>query len=324
MPLRHQVLGAWYTQLAQALDAGLTLRDALALPVAGGGVQRTAGEMWAAIEQGGSVDDALRAAGNALPEADRLTLSAAAEIGTLPVMLRRLSDRHQRVAVAQTRMLLACAYPIGVLHLGVLLAPVLRMIDWNQGFRWSTGVYVETVLALLVPFWTVVAVAFALARRRPEIVRAISVRLPGLGRHLQAQALSDLAFLLGSFVGAGVRVSDAWAAVGLVTTAPELRTAANALSEVAERGQPPGTELARWRCFPTDFVAAYRTGETSGQLDVALLKVSEQQQQRAEHGLTLVMILYPALVFLAVACLVGSQVLSVYGGYLRMLTKMAE
>lgn len=324
MPLSHRVLAAWYIQLAQQLEAGLTLKDALRMPAGGRQANRVARAMAAQIEAGGSADDALRAAGRWLPPADQLTLSAAADVGRMPALLRNLAARHAQLGAAKLRILLACLYPLGVLHLGLVLLPVMRMIDWDKGFEWNTGAYFRMLGVTLLPLWGAIILVAWLARRRSRGLRRVAAALPALHGYLRAQALGDLSFALGNFLEAGVSIGDAWAIAGLVTPSPQLKPAAEAISGAVARGEQPGRRLATWPCFPPDFVAAYCTGETTGQLDVTLLRLSGQYQDVANRSLALATMIYPALMFLVVAGAVATSVFMLYAGYLKMVMKLAQ
>ena len=323
MHLSHRRLSVWYHQLAQQLEAGVPLAEALrAVPVAG--VPASGSEAMAQqIEAGGSVDDALRLA-PWLPAADRLFLAAAAGVGRMPRTLYNLADRHEQLRAVQGRMLLAGLYPAVVVHLGLLLWPVLRMVDWEKGFVWDGFAYARSLAWTLLPLWLLVAVGWALARRQSPVLHGLAHGLPGLRGYVRAQALADLAFALGNFLDAGLPIAQAWATAGAIIPSRELQTAATALAQAAARGEAPGAHLGAWACFPAEFVALYRTGEKTGRLEQNLLRLAAEQQERARRALNLAAMLYPALLFLIVAGAVAYAVLSFYAGYLGMLGKMAE
>lgn len=322
MPLSHRRLATWYVQLAQNLDAGVPLAESLRM-TRGAAPASSVEAMAIAIDHGGSSDDALRAGAKLFPLQDQLALSAAADAARMPHTLRALATRHMQIATAQVRVALACLYPLVVLHIGLLLIPVMRMIDWQSGFHWSLPEYLHGLAITVVPLWLVIGVLVVLARRHSPILTAIARLLPALRRYVIFQSLADLTFALGNFVEAGVPIGQAWAAAGLISRASDLKRAANAMAAVVERGQPPGTQLASWPCFPPDFVAQYRTGETTGQLDAALARLTTQYQDSANHALTAATILYPIVVFLLVAGGVVYFVVSVYSGYLNMIMKMS-
>ncbi|MEO5959640.1 MAG: type II secretion system F family protein [Opitutaceae bacterium] len=324
MPLGHRKLALWYLQLAQQLEAGLPMAAALRSSLGTGAPAAEVEGMAAQIERGGLMDDALRATGRWLPFADRLALSAAVEAGQMPRTLRQLAARHEQMGAAQLRLILACAYPLLVVHAGVLLLPVVRMIDWEKGFRWDAAGYLRMVAIELGVLWGIIGALVFLVRRENPVLRWMGGAMPGLRGYIKAQALADFSFVLGNFLEAGVPIGPAWAAAGLLTRSPELKAAAQAMDASIARGEPPGPKLAAWKCFPADFAALYRTGEATGQLEANLLRLTTQNQEVANRALTFVTFLYPALLFMVVAGAVAYFVISIYAGYLKMLGKLME
>ena len=323
MLLGHRKLAAWYEQLAQHLEAGVPIVTALRASPGTGAPAAALDRMARTVESGGGIEDALLAAGKWLPEADALAIAAAAHAGRMPQTLRNLAARHAQIGATKMRMALACAYPLGVLHFALLLLPVVRMIDWEKGFHWSNAILVQTLAFTLVPLWAVGLTVWALARRgSPSVTRVVRL-MPALRGYAQAQALADFSFVLGNLLGAGVPIGRAWATAGLVSHSAELRAATGDIEAHISRGEAPGPRLAAWRCFPPEFVALYRTGESTGNLDTNLLRIAAQKQEAANRSLSLALLIYPGIMFLVVAAGVAYFVISIYGGYLKMLGKIA-
>jgi type II secretory pathway component PulF len=68
----------------------------------------------------------------------------------------------------------------------------------------------------------------------------------------------------------------------------------------------------------------YRTGETAGQLEQNLFRLATQFEQQSARALSLATKIYPAALFLVVAAGVAYFVISIYAGYLKMLTDLAK
>ncbi len=324
MSLSHRQLSNWYRQLSQQLDAGLPLAAALRSSRGTGASATRLEAMAARIEAGGSTDDALRTAESWLPPGDLLALSAAAGGGRLPQTLRHLSHRHAELGTAKLKLILACLYPLGVLHFGLLLLPVLRMIDLEKGFHWDPFAYARGLASLVLPLYGTVAIAWFLARRGNPVLGRIADVLPAIGGYRRKQALADFAFGLAHLLEAGVPIGQAWAAVGQITRAPKLKAAAEAMTAVVASRTAPGAHLPAWPCFPADFVALYQSGEATGQLEANLHRLAAQYQESAGRALTVVTLLYPALLFVLVAVTVAYQAIKIYSGYLNMLGKLGE
>ena len=323
MLFHHQKLSTWYHQLAQQLEAGLLLTDAFRTSRGAGAPAAVLEKMARAIEAGETVDDALRVAADWMPETDRLLLVAAAGAGRMPRTLHVLSTQHQQLGAAKLRVLFACLYPTAVLHLALALWPVVRMIDWDKGFAWDPVLYVRGLAFTLLPLWLVLGIVAWLARRPGPVFTRLTRMIPIVGRYLRLRALSDFSFALGNVLEAGVSIDQAWELVGELSPDPALRSAALKLRTVIQSGHPPGPHLARFACFPPEFVALYRTGEEAGQLETNLQRLAQQNHEQAQRALTLATVVYPGVMFVAVAIGVGYFVISIYGGYLKMLTNLA-
>ena len=323
MALSHKKLSAWYHVFAQNLEAGLSFGDALRGAAGNGVSPDDVSNMAATVESGGSVDDALQRAGAKIPTSDRLFISAGSATGRLPRILRTLSERHARLGAVKTRLFLACAYPFAVLHLGFLLFPLLGMIDWEKGFLWDGAAYARSIAYMLLPLWCAGALLVLLARRESSAIFHLARLLPGFRGYVTSQSLADFAFALGNFLDAGLRIDDAWRTAGLITRSPLLRSAAREIDRGIARGEPPGQHLDRLRVFPADFITLYRTGENSGQLESGLLRLAEQNQERAHLSLKFSAMLYPALLLIAVFVAVGWHLVSFASGYFTMLDSLA-
>ncbi len=323
MALGHRSLSAFYRQFGEQLVAGLPFAEAVRASQGTGMAPDILTAMAGAIEAGGTIEQAFQAAAGPIPLADRQVLTAAAQAGRMPQTLASLSARHDQLGAIQLRLALACAYPLLVLHAGIVLLPLLRMVDWEKGFLWNAAIYARDIATGAIPLWTMIVVTCILIRRENRAVFVIGTRLPFVSAYLRAQGLSDFAFSLAQYLGAGIHLDRAWALAGATARRPELRDAAKQIEAANARGQPPGGLLPTLPCFPADFVAFYRTGESSGQLEQNLHHVAGQYQDRASRGLTLAAMFYPALLFAGVALVVAINVLRFYGAYFDRLGKLA-
>ncbi len=321
--LSHRRLASWYHQLGQQLEAGLPMAEALQLSRGAGMPSAPLDTMAETIAQGGSVDDALRIVGRWLPLGDLLALSAAANAGRMPATLHHLSVRHEQLGAAKLKLLIACAYPMAILHFGLLLFPVMQMVDPDKGFQWSSAVYARGVAQGILPLWVAAAALWWLARRENPILARVVRAIPVLGHYIRKQALADLAFSLANLLESGVPIGPAWTAAGMVTQSPDLKAAATEITAVIAGGAAPSGKLATFGCFPPEFVALYRTGEQTGKLEANLHRLAAHNQEAAGRALALVTVLLPAIVFLAVAGMVAAKVFSIYGRYVKTLMELS-
>ena len=303
MPLSHDKLSVLYRQLAQQLSAGMTFSQALRAPS-----PAPAGDCFklaAYAEQGATVAQILAAAGDWLPERDRPFLVAGAESGRLPLVLANLADRHAQISTTRRRVFFASIYPLGVFHLGAVILPFLRMIDFERGLQWSTPGYFGGLLLILVPFWGGGLLLWSLVQRGNPLANGFLDLLPAIGGYRKHQALADFSFALGNLLEAGAPIGKAWLDAGEISRARRLRRASERIHGCIEQGLAPGPHLARTGAFSSEFISRYQSGEATGSLEAVLLRLAADHQERANGRLAAASILYPGLLFAAVAAMIG-------------------
>lgn len=317
MRASSRTLSQWYPRLATGLEAGLGLERCLTTipgpPAAG--LEALA----ARLQSGDSLDAALDRAGQWLPDVDRQLLRAGAHSGRLPDAVRRLAARHEAVVRARLGLLLAAAYPLAVLHLGAFGLPVQLLVDGG-----GPGAYLAAVARVLVPLWAIVGAGVLAVRIRFRPALAALDLVPLVGGFRRARALADLAYVLEAMVVAGARIDLAWLHAGLAAGDRRLEPVAVAAAEAVQRGEPVAPVLAGRREIPAIFAEFYRSGEMTGRLDESLQVLQRQFSDTASTRLKLAAMVYPALLFAAVAVWVGVRVVLFYAGHFRQIEEMMK
>lgn len=308
MPLSHAKLSQVYQQLARQLAAGLTFAQSLRAASAAPATDTL--RLSSMAESGVSIPEIIAVAGDWLPQNDRPFLAAAAGSGRLPRVLENLAERHTQLAQTQRRVLLACVYPVGVFHLGAVIFPFLRLIDFKTGLHWSLAAYLGGLLAILLPVWGGAFLLRTLIRRQNPFVLGLLDILPAIGGYRKNQALADFSFALGNLLESGAPISQAWVAAGEIARSPRIAVAARTIHARIELGESPGPHLAGTQVFPPDYIARYQIGETTGSLDNALFTLAAEHQSTANQRLMVASMIYPGLLFAAVALMVGWFVIS--------------
>ncbi|MBC8008802.1 MAG: type II secretion system F family protein [Burkholderiales bacterium] len=325
MPLPHAKLSIVYRQLAQQLSAGLTLAQSLRAPS-----PAPAGDSFrlAAMAEGGqSVAVVIASAGPWLPTSDRPFLVAAAESGRLPHILANLSERHARIATTQQRVFMACLYPVGVFHFGALVFALIRMIDFSGGgLQGGVAGYFAGLFSILLPVWIAAGLLWYFIKREQPVVLAILDLLPAIGGYRKNQALADFAFALGNLLEAGAPIGRAWLVAGGIARSPRIRRISERIADLIQNGLAPGPHLAgaAGGVFPHEFIARYQTGESTGGLENSLLALAADHQETANRRLVAASMLYPGLLFAAVAVMVAWFVISFYAGYMGQVNQMLD
>ena len=318
----HKVLSNWYLQLAEHLDSGCRLAEALR--VCAGPPSKDRLRLASKIEDGLPVTEVMQSAPSWLPKADRAFICAAMETGSLPQTLKNLSDKHQRIGATQLKVILGLLYPMGVYHIAALILPIVRMIDYEAGFEWDALQHLLQSGALLIPLWALITLVTLLAKTDHPMLPKLLRCIPLLRRYSKAQAVADFAYALGTFIDAGVPMHSAWMESARVANDPALSRAYQAMEPVFTAGEDPASQLKRHKVFPPDFVAFYTAGAQSGKLDQMLIKAGQQYQAQANQAMTFATIIYPTLLFACVAGFIIFSIFQVYGGYLDLLTELAQ
>lgn len=320
--LPHAKLSVLYRQLAQQLSAGLTLAEALRAPSPAPSGERM--RLAAMAEAGSGVTEIMEKAGAWLPVTDRPFLISGAASGRLPLVLANLADRHAQMASTRRRVFIASAYPLAVFHLGALVLPFVRMIDFEKGLAWSTTGYVGGLLAILLPVYGCAALLSVLIRRGNPFANALLDLLPAIGGYRRHQSLADFAFALGNLLEAGTPIGKAWLDAGEISRSPRLLRAANRIRARIEQGEAPGAHMGATGAFPSEFVARYQTSERAGALEESLLALAAEHQERANGRLAAASMLYPGLLFAAVAAMIAYLVLGFVLKYVNTLNGLMQ
>lgn len=309
-------LAAWYFQLAQTLEAGVPLLEALAAP--GGPKPRERLALVERVRQGSRLADELATAGAWLPAVDRHLLIAGAEAGRLPATCRRLAAHYEGVARLMGRATLATLYPLAVVHLGAVALPLKHLV------LGSPALYAKQVALVLAPLWLIGTAVVLVLVRHPGLRRRVFACFPWVAGYQKARDLSVLAAVLEGYTANGLSPVTAWTMAGHATGSPKLAALGQRLAAEAEAGRQPGLLLSREPAVPLEFAQAYRTGEQSGRLDESLAWLARRYTEEAERKLTHVSLWYPQFVFLLVAIWVGVSMVLMYSGYLTDALKMLD
>ncbi len=320
--ISHKLLANWYLQLSQHLEAGVPLAEAFILAEGPPPKDRT--HLAEAVRSDKELAEILKKAPKWLPQADRIFICAGQQTGRLPQTLSTLSDRHDRIGANQLKAILGLLYPLGVFHIAALVLPLVRMIDFEAGFEWSASQHLFLSSALLLPLWALILSVFILAKTENPLLPRLMRGIPILRRYSKAQALADFSYALGTFIETGVPIQQAWTHSVRLSRAPGLIAAYRKIQPILERGENPATSLKQFPVFPPDFVAYYTSGAQTGKLDQNLIIAGQRFQAQANQAMTFAAIVYPTLLFAAVAGFIIYSIFKVYGGYVDMLMHMTE
>ena len=314
----HQSLINWYSQLAQHLEAGITIADAVEL--SGGPSQAQRVRMAESLRNGTTWSEAIQAADAWLPTADQRFLTLAESTSRMPQICQRLADQHRRVRDAKRAVVFSMIYPICVLHLAAFVLPFMKQLDFEAGLSAiSPSAIIFQGITLLAPFWILAALILLMVKLESPVLPRLLNFIPLLRGYAKARALADFSITLGTYVEAGLSIRRGWSEAASASRSPEIQLANKQLAPIFEQGFDPANSISELPVFPQDFVAYYKTGVSTGSLDKSMLKLGMEYQGRANRALITASIVYPSLLFACVAALVIYTVFKFYAGYFDLL-----
>ena len=113
-------------------------------------------------------------------------------------------------------------------------------------------------------------------------------------------------------------MDESWFAAGSVTGDPAIEKASLSATEIIRMGKAPGDHLVTFGVFPSDFIALYKTGEQTGQLDANLATLHLQYRGQATRSIALSSFWYPKLIFLILALYATYKIIEFFRGYLEI------
>ena len=306
------------------IRAGLTLVKALETlqkKPPGPGYSRKIGFIVAELHQGNSFAEALASVGNWIAPFDRALLEAGERSGRLDQCFKTLASYYEASARRIRDVIAKLLYPIALLHFAFLIFPVDRLVAVVRDG--DTSGYISQKIGIFIPAYLVSLIALkVLQSQRFAIWRAILERVLGLvpfiGGARLALALGRLTASLEALINAGVGIIDAWELAGEASGSPRLSSTINKWRPLIESGaHTPGELLARSSAFPGTFTSIYQSGEISGQIDDALLRLRDYYDDESKRKLDVFTKMLVTCVVLGVMLTVAYFNISFYGNLFK-------
>ncbi len=293
-----------YTEIASMTAAGIAVRQALRFIAERqhGARRRLAQALSEPAERGESLSSGLRAHPELFPPIETELVAAGERTGRVDAAFRATAAQVERTLALRNRVISAALYPLFLVHFGIVVLSI-PLVGMQRGL----GAWLLFVVPVLLLLWGALGaavtahVAFA---ESPRYGRALFA-VPVLGRALRAAALSRFLRALSALHGAGVQFDEALLAAGAAAGNGVLREEARAAARLTASGESLTVALAGVATLPRESLAQVAGAEQSGDLESALLRVADLEQERADASATRATALLPgclvALVALGVA-----------------------
>lgn len=321
---------AMTTQLGTALRAGLPMLNGLELIIEQQhkpGMKEMLADLVQAVSSGQSLSDAM-AKHESIFSPLYISMIRVGETGGIlddtTSQLARILDRDEKI---KTSMKNASAYPIFVLSIGLIsvtiilgwiLPNIIQTIGSGVILPWPTRILMTLsglvrVLFTKVYGWiTIILIIAGLyyltkwAKTRGRVRwDTFKLRIPVLGSVLRTIAVGRFARTLGALTKGGVTILEALGVVRDTLGNELLGREIDAVADKVKRGESLAAPLGESGYFPPLLVQIVSIGEQTGRLDELLLNAADTFDTEADSAITRFMSIFPAILILLLAVIVG-------------------
>jgi len=321
---------AMTTQLSTALRAGLPLLNGLELireQQHKSGMQEMLGDLVQAVSSGQSLSEAM-AKHEKLFNPLYLSMVRVGETGgILEETMSQLAGILTRDEKIKTSMKNASAYPIFVLTIGLIsvtiivtwiLPSIIETIGSDVARPWPTAMLMGISGFLRNMFtswfgWLFIALNVAgwyyfvkwtgtTGRLKWDTFK---LRIPVMGSVLRTIAVGRFARTLGALTKGGVTILESLSVVRDTLGNELLGREIDTVAEQVKRGESLAGPLGESGYFPPLLVQITSIGEQTGKLDELLLNAAETFDSEADSAINRFMSIFPALLILMLAVVIG-------------------
>jgi general secretion pathway protein F len=339
---RQSLKSELFDALSTMLDAGLPISESLDNTGGKSGpLHELVIRLCADVNSGKSLAQASTQSPDWFDYVEIQMIAAGESAGTLPSVLRRLSDRHQRTAALKNKLLAVLTYPLIVLcvGLGVVLFLSSRTLPDLVAMLIDAGVdppaltiAIITSGQLLLNYGPLLLIGLPLLGFAFSMLLHTSLPLRTLTRHCTAHCtpttlrrLHTASFfgLLAELLAVGIPLVEALRTVSTTLRGigtHQLAQAARAAADGVSAGQtlceafPPGPYL------DATTHRLMHVGETSGELPDLLVSIATREYRKAQRAIETLARLAEPIVILALSAIIGLVVM----GAVLPLIKMQD
>lgn len=328
----------WCRSLAGFLKAGVTLKSAMTNLSRRGprGARAMSHRILERLDEGDDFADAVAEEGEALPPMLLALAKVAGHTGHIPEALREL-ERFFRFQIRLKRKFISqITWPViqfvAAILVIALVIVILGMIADSRGGEtldlFGLGLKGPVGAMIWIGGWVValagLAGGYLVAKRigRAGVVDGLLLRIPAVGPCLSTLALARLCFAMRLTLDGGLTARKA---IGLSLVS----TDNGAFAELAEpmtarlrQGESLADVFSSYDLFPLEFIEVLDTGEQTGSVPEAMLRLSEQYQEKAEHQLEILNTFAGWLVWLMVAGVIVFFVFRVMLNYVKLINDL--
>ena len=242
-------------------------------------------------------------------EVEKSLIQAGERSGKLPQMLAELADYYALIAVSEKRTLSAFLYPLGLLHLGIVL-PELQGFFGDESAVFIVGGLALKLFALwvlLVAVWKGFQFLDASASKNSSAERILAW-VPFYGSARAHSARARFAKVVEVGLLAALRMPEIFHLAGKASQSARVGDAAERIAESTARGESLSASFAATDAFTATFRQSIVTAELSGTLDTEMKRLAHLEKEAARAAYESAASWTPKLLTTMVSCYVGFRI----------------
>ncbi len=312
-PSQFRKWSSLYDQLGSLVKSGTPILDAFAQinqDPPSPEIKRVCSQIIHGLKSGRVLSQAMRPLQKTIPALDLALLEAGEKSGRFELILKTLAQLYAHEASWRAKLIQQLLYPLFLLHMAFFIFPSSELAPIANGnFK---EFFIPKLIRLAI-LWGILILPFWLSQsNQSKKVRAnlekVLHTIPLIGSIQINSALARFCLALESLTAAGITPDTSWPLAGRASGSVRIDEAITKFLPRLKKGTPPSELLNSQSLFPAHFRSLYKTGEISGQLDEALIKLGAYYRERADLLMQSFVDWLPKLVYFVVAILIGYQI----------------
>jgi type IV pilus assembly protein PilC len=331
----HKTLVVFVRQLATMIDAGLPLVQCLEIlgqQEPDKKFRRVINNVKMSVESGATFADALRKHPEVFDELF-VNLVAAGEMGgILDTILNRLADYTEKSMKLKARVKSAMKYPLTVFIIAILITGGLlwKVVPTFAGMFKSMGkkelpvltqimVNLSNNMKIYAPAFivgSIVAVAlfrwFYKTERGQLYVDSTLLKVPVFGDLIRKAAVAKFTRTLGTLISSGVPILDSLEIVAKTAGNKVVENGVLYTRAKISEGKSIASPLLESNVFPKMVVQMIAVGESTGALDIMLIKIADFYDDEVEQAVDAITSLIEPLIMVVLGGIIGFVLIAMY------------
>ena len=322
--LRKKVLAAFSRQMSVMLEAGLSVRHALATVERGAraSLRQLYHRLGTEIENGRTFSEAIEIEGRAFPPLFQRLVHVGETVGGLDNVLKRLSDYYDLLRTVYRRLLVTLIWPVfeywALIFVLTIVAYVVALFGNNPNpDRAALRVFGVGALAFCAPIALYFVVTRLLGGSR--VFHEILLRVPVIGKLMRTMAIARFSWVMEMMTAGGIRILDAirWSFESTTNGAFEAR--APGVIEQVRSGVPLNEALGRTGLFPHEYTEMIHVAEESGTMPDIFARLARNYFEEMDRRIKALGVVMFWVIWIIVAAVIIGYIIHFAMMYARIL-----